>query len=44
MCFVNKRKIIFKKKKKKKNAAKAACLSDPGDRLAARGDWVQVPL
>ena len=43
MCFVNKRKIILKKKKKK-NAAKAACLSDPGDRLVTRGDWVQVPL
>ena len=43
MCFVNKRKIIFKKKKKK-NAAKAACLNDPGDRLVTRGDWVQVPL
>ena len=45
MCFVNKRKIILKKRKKrKKNAAKAACLSDPGDRLVTRGDWVQVPL
>ena len=43
MCFVNKRKIIFKKKKKK-NAAKAACLSDPGDGLVTWGDWVQVPL
>ena len=43
MCFVNKRKIILKKKKKK-NAAKAACLSDLGDRLVTRGDWVQVPL
>ena len=35
---------LYLKKKKKKNAAKAACLSNLGDRLVTRGDWVQVPL
>ena len=44
ICVLSINVKLYLKKKKKKNAAKAACLSDLGDRLVTRGDWVQVPL